>query len=493
MTRLHTRVAAVTAAVLAVALATVIVGSWFRTRDVLSLATERRAAALASSGAVALSAAGQVDPAAARLWAERVMEVTGDLAFVVVRDEAGAAVIDVAAPGYEDAERRARTGRATVQLPAPATGSFEVGLDRAWARSLAASVTARASLLALLILAAAVALAALATRRIVAPVSRLAGVAAQLARGDLRVSLPPGGAGEIGALSGSMAELTSGLRRTIADLQAAAEELAAKARAVSDTARAQLSTARAQSAAMEQAGHEVQEVSKGSRQAAETAEHVIEVSGRSVALWRDGEKAIADGLAGLAELEEDVSAIALAVTQLSERTVEIGGSAGALRDLAEQSNVLALNAAIEASKVGEEGRGFTVVAAEMRKLAEASRRSAEQVRGALIELQRTTRQVVSATGEGNARAQRATAGSQRASETVAALASAIEDSARAAQGIAESSRRQTGEMDRIAATVEFLQGQTEGTLEGASRMEAVAADLQAVSARLGALVAGYQR
>jgi methyl-accepting chemotaxis protein len=181
------------------------------------------------------------------------------------------------------------------------------------------------------------------------------------------------------------------------------------------------------------------------------------------------------------------------VTQLSERMVEIASTASSLRDLAEQTNVLALNAAIEASKVGEEGRGFAVVAAEMRKLAERSRRSADEVRSALGELQRSTRQVVSATADGSTRARTAVMGAERAETTIAGLASALEDTSRAARGIADVSRRQTEEMDRIAVSVEGLRSRMTQTLQGAEALHGTAAEMTKVASRLAGLVAAYRR
>ena len=172
--------------------------------------------------------------------------------------------------------------------------------------------------------------------------------------------------------------------------------------------------------------------------------------------------------------------------------MQIAGIIAAVKDLAEQSNVLALNAAIEAAKVGESGQGFAVVAEEMRRLAEQSRRATDEVRAMLVELQRATRKVVAATSHGSEQARAAVLGAEQASATISGLATAIEESSRAARGIADTTRRQTEEMEGIAAAVEYLHGTMGETLASAQRTELVVQDLARVSERLGEAVDAYR-
>jgi methyl-accepting chemotaxis protein len=197
-------------------------------------------------------------------------------------------------------------------------------------------------------------------------------------------------------------------------------------------------------------------------------------------------------MVGLTSLEGRVGAIADAVTELSERTVQIAGIIATVKDLAEQSDVLALNAAIEAAKVGASGKGFAVVAEEMRRLAEQSRRATDEVRLNLVELQRATRKVVVATGEGSERARVAVQGAEQANATISNLAAAVEESSATAKAIADTTRRQTEEMDGIAAAVQFLHQNMGETLAGAQRIEELTADLARVSERLAAKVRTYR-
>ncbi|HEY9749822.1 MAG TPA: methyl-accepting chemotaxis protein, partial [Allocoleopsis sp.] len=101
-----------------------------------------------------------------------------------------------------------------------------------------------------------------------------------------------------------------------------------------------------------------------------------------------------------ASLRERVEQIAEHILRLSEQTNQIGNISELVRDLASQTNMLALNAAVEAARAGEHGKGFTVVAAEIRKLADQSRKSTERINALVADIQNTTNATVMVTDEG---------------------------------------------------------------------------------------------
>ena len=371
-------------------------------------------------------------------------------------------------------------------------GALEVEADPSpLETSLLLALAATAALGALVVAGAAL-VGGRAARRLTAPVRALLADARRMADGDLVVDVPVRGDDEMAALAAHFQTLALGLRRMIADLRAAAEQVGDSTRALGETSRAQVQAVQGEASSLEQTASTVAEMAVASRLATESANLVIEVAERSEQQWRHGARAVQGGLVGLRSLEGRVGAIAGAVTELSERTVQIAGIIASVKDLAEQSNVLALNAAIEAAKVGSAGKGFAVVAEEMRRLSEQSRRATDEVRLNLLELQRATRKVVVATGEGSAQVRAAAQGAEQASATISGLATAIEESSRAARGIADTTRRQTEEMDGIASAVEYLHRNMEETLRGAQRIEVVALELAQVSARLGAAVAAYR-
>jgi methyl-accepting chemotaxis protein len=282
------------------------------------------------------------------------------------------------------------------------------------------------------------------------------------------------------------------MRLLVADLQGASEELSRRAADLAAAAKEQAARSSAQSAAIAETSATASEIAQTSQAAARQAESVIEVANRADALWRQGQSAVHEGMAGLKALEDQVSAMALSITDLSEHTLRIGELMATVKDVAEQSNVLALNAAIEAAKVGEAGGGFAVVASEMRKLSEQSRKAAETVRAILSEIHEGTRRAIDATEEGSRRAQAARTLAETTGQTLEGLASALRESSGAALQIALGTRQQTEGVQGMVAAVGEIATALEDHVEGARRFEEAAGSLSGVALRLVNLARRYR-
>jgi methyl-accepting chemotaxis protein len=128
----------------------------------------------------------------------------------------------------------------------------------------------------------------------------------------------------------------------------------------------------------------------------------------------------------------------------------------AVKEIADQSQLLALNASIEAARVGDQGRGFGVVAEEMRNLAGQSRKATSRVRSILTEIQRATNTAVMVTEEGNKGAQRGMELASRAGEVIRDLSTTIEEAAQAATHIAAITYQQTAGMNQLAMAMQSI-------------------------------------
>jgi methyl-accepting chemotaxis protein len=282
------------------------------------------------------------------------------------------------------------------------------------------------------------------------------------------------------------------MRLLVADLQGASGELSRRAAELAAAAKEQAARSSEQSAAVAETSATASEIAQTSQTAARQAESVIAVANRADAMWRHGQSAVQEGMTGLKALEDQVSAIALSITDLSEHTLRIGELMATVKDVAEQSNVLALNAAIEAAKVGEAGGGFAVVASEMRKLSEQSRKAAETVRAILSEIHEGTRRAVDATEEGSRRARAARTLAETTGQTLEGLASALRESSSSALQIALGTRQQTeGVQDMVAAVGEIATA-LEDHAERAKRFEGAAGSLSGVALRLVSLARRYR-
>ena len=223
--------------------------------------------------------------------------------------------------------------------------------------------------------------------------------------------------------------------------------------------------------------------------ATDRADQVVAVSERTDRFSEEGTRAVAEAVEGMARLGHQVEEIARAIAALSGQTVRIGEITQTAIDVAGQSDVLALNAAIEAARAGEAGQGFAVVAAEMRRLAEASRGAAAQVRAILPEIARSTRQAVVASEEGSWRASEATTLAARAGSAIHGLGEAIEASVTAGREIAANTRQQTAGVGQIATAIGLMESASTSALEGTFAIEQGAQRLEALARQLAERVA----
>jgi methyl-accepting chemotaxis protein len=477
-------------AALTALLAAVVVGGLHgAARTAIATEDRRAATALARAAAAALEPGTAAGQAAALV--ERLRASNPDLLSATLRDAGGTTLAQASRPELVPAGApvgRAELGASSSLAPG---GTLELVRAPSPLLDLLRWRTIAMALLGL-VLVVVVALRGIGGGGQLETLRALGDYARSLARGDLRARLAAVGGAEMAEVSAQFNHMAQGLRRTVVDLRSATEQVRNATAALGATSQAQVKAVQGQTSALEETASAVAEMAVASRMATESAQLVIDVAGRSEKLWHEGAAAVRAGIGGLGSLDERVGAIAAAVTELSDRTVQIGGIIATVKDLAEQSDVLALNAAIEAAKVGDKGRGFAVVAEEMRRLAEQSRRATDEVRGMLVELQRVTRKVVVATGDGSEQARTAVQGAEQARSTIQALASAIEDSSRTARGIADTTRRQTDEMAGVASAIQYLLGNMSEAAAGAQRIEEVAQELGRISEELVDTVSVYR-
>ncbi|MBN1203734.1 MAG: HAMP domain-containing protein, partial [Myxococcaceae bacterium] len=248
-----------------------------------------------------------------------------------------------------------------------ALGSVYVGFNRSAASTRVEALTLRfGGVLAAALLAFCLG-AWLFSRRLVAPLLRLTAVARRIANeGDLRESIQVDSEDEVGQLSQAFASMVSRLKEVLHELQFSSELMAQSIRVLSQAAGDQSMMASRYASALQQTQATAQEIHLTSVDASEKAGAVLEVAARADVLGRTGGAAISASIGRLMEMMEQVKQISEQITSLGERTRQIGGITQTVKDLADQSHMLALNAAIEAVRSGEHGKGFGVVAREIR-------------------------------------------------------------------------------------------------------------------------------
>lgn len=314
-------------------------------------------------------------------------------------------------------------------------------------------------------------------RQIVTPVRRLMGLAEKVADGDLTVSVDSTSKDEVGQLTLSINKMVSDLAGTVRQVMDAASVVASATTEISAGAQAMATGTEKQSSQAGEVASAVEEMSKSildnSRNAVATADTATKA--RQVA--EQGGRAVEETMHGMKRIAEKVGRSAGMVQALGRFSDQIGEIISVIDEIADQTNLLALNAAIEAARAGEQGRGFAVVADEVRKLAERTTRATKEIATMIKKIQDDTADAVRAMNEGT---REVASGIQLADQAGNALQQIIENTLKVTDMVAQiasASEEQSSTSEEIARNVESISGVARETASGTHQIAKASEDL----------------
>jgi methyl-accepting chemotaxis protein len=330
------------------------------------------------------------------------------------------------------------------------------------------------------------------SRSIHRPLGRLVEAARQVEGGDLSVQFDTSADGELGQLSRSLGQMVRHLRELLLSMREAGAQLSQSVERMARTAEAQAQSTELQASALNQAQDTAQDIRRMSEDAARLAAEVLGAAERADAVGRAGGDALGASLQGIEDIRQQMEEIAQRVVELGRRSVQVAAITESVKNLADQSNMLAINAAIEATRAGEVGKGFGVVARQMRELADQSVRATVEVRKKLNETSGAVGATVSITEQGQARVE-AGLGQVRASgQRMEELTRMLQDSSQGVRRIASAVESQHQGLAYIFSAVQDLSRTTEQALAGVEAARQSAAELRQVTARLTNGLAGFR-
>jgi methyl-accepting chemotaxis protein len=357
---------------------------------------------------------------------------------------------------------------------------------------LARALTWEILLFLLPLLAVLLALAWLAGRKLIAQLEETTAQIDSLGRGSTSrdVELSVERADEIGALRQAVNRYAGQLRTMLqriaeeADhLQSEAAQLGSLSGTLAGRAEQQRQENTQLAAAITQMSSSAQEVAQNTNDCAETAQ-------RSLAVVQDGQVKVASNSAAIQALAAEMVDAAMVITRLEKDSQQVGAVLDVIKAISEQTNLLALNAAIEAARAGEQGRGFAVVADEVRTLAGKTQASANEISTMISALQQASRQAVQAMQAGEARTEHAVQEAEGAASALSSTVQSFDDISQRAQQIAVAAQQQshvTQEINELAVRIHSI---SEENARDAQALDQVSSSMQALSSRLTGLSRG---
>ncbi len=235
-----------------------------------------------------------------------------------------------------------------------------------------------------------------------------------------------------------------------------------------------------------------EEVKQTAQVSAEKSRTVSEGAQKAASVAQQGNAAVTKTVGGINHIRELMESVAESIVELSEQTQAIGEIMAVVNDLAQQSQLLSVNAAIEAAKAGEQGKGFGVVAQEIKSLADQSKEATGQVRAILNDIQKATSASVLAAEQVSKAVEGSVSQAAESGEAIRKLADSIEESARAATQIAASNQQQFVGMDQIVQAMETIRLAFQQNVAGTKQAEQAAHNLNELGEKLREMVGKYE-
>jgi methyl-accepting chemotaxis protein len=317
--------------------------------------------------------------------------------------------------------------------------------------------------------------------------------ASKIADRDLSMeSLEMKSGDEIGQLAGKVNEMKDSLKQVISDVLSSTQMVASASSELAASAEQMAGGIELQNQQTQQVAAAVEELSQSVGEVAAKSADATAASEESQTLAEEGGSIVNSTVEEMQGIATEVQSSADTINELGEKSKMIGDIISVINDIAEQTNLLALNAAIEAARAGEHGRGFAVVADEVRKLAERTTEATEEVSVSIRGIQSETGTAVELIENGSRRVGRGVELASSAGEALMSIVSGSKGVQSMVQDIAAAASEQTAAADEIARAVEGINSVTNQSAESASQSSAAAADLAQQAEQLQGLVTRFK-
>ena len=277
-------------------------------------------------------------------------------------------------------------------------------------------------------------------------------------------------------------------RRIASNLQGVTAKLSVSSSQISATMNEQERTLSEQASSVNETTTTVEELGATTRQTAQQADISSKGARQALDLSEKGTESVNRTMIGINDLQNKVGAIADRIVHLSEQTGQISSISELVTDVANQTNMLALNAAVEAARAGEQGKGFTVVAGEIRKLAEQSKKSAEKINTLVDDIQAAINSTIMVTDQGQKTAIEGIKLAEDSASTFKEIADAVNNVFINSQQISMSSKQQAVAVQQVVSAMNAINLGARETTTGIGHVKSAAGELDRSANNLKELV-----
>ncbi|RJR17409.1 MAG: methyl-accepting chemotaxis protein [Nitrospiraceae bacterium] len=327
---------------------------------------------------------------------------------------------------------------------------------------------------------------------IMGPLNETIEYTSRLSKGELAISVRKDRNDEFGHLQQAMDEMSQSLRDIAGEIIPLSRTVADSAEEVSATTQQLTSGIDDQSKQIEQSAAATTEVSQTIMEVANNAAAASNAANESVSVANEGKGVVEQTVASMMNIARNVEMSSKTMEGLGESSKRIGEIITVINDIASQTNLLALNAAIEAARAGEQGRGFAVVADEVRKLAEKTGKATEEITGMIKQIQDDTEESVSSMEKNKTEAEQGVAHAHEARISLDKIVSASDQCLDQVRSIAAATEQQSAAIEEVSSGAENIVRTFEQSRDAIAQMNSTTNQLAEVSGKLMKLVSWFK-